>query len=450
MSVLVTTGANPSAICNHNDTMTVRWVVAMFEWIDRVQSYYHANTEWQYMGELYKFVDGGMQDEAFIDSVNRIFGTNCHLRSCDLVTSIKANNYRYGFEKQRNLINIIRLVFDLPAVANQSTESPVNPPAFGPAIPNIYANMDVLKQLYPSAAPTLSPMEAVITVAPTISPLEIRFPTSSPVEFSNITVFNDGGSYIVDENVLSFADGESIIISDKTKLTLIGGNVTAPDNSEWPAIRLSVGSTINATSGVVKGSNVGDDFDEGGEGIHLSNGQSSPQTAGYGEFYDGIRVIGGNGRIGGSALIVNGFGTEAVIYGGSFIGGSGDNVDLDGYSVRVINSAVVHIHGGDFIGVISVEGNAVVMLYGCFTQNDTEVNGLFAGEVEANLTIDGDGELAFLPAADQECETIPSVAPTSFPTTSPQPTADRNGAKRVIVPAVVLAVDLFSIFTYFI
>jgi hypothetical protein len=412
----------------------------MFEWIDRVQSYYHANTEWQYMNELYKFVDGGMRDEAFIDSVNRIVATNCHLVSCDLVTSIKADSYRYGFEKKQNMVNILRLVFDLPVVADPSSESQANPLASGPVIPNIYANMDVLKQLYPSSSPTVSPMEAVITVAPTTSPLEYQntFPTSSPIEFSNITVFNDGGKYIVDENV-SFTDGESLIISDKTKLTLIGGNITAPSNSEWPAIRLSVGSIINATSGLVKGSDVGENFDEGGEGIHLSNGQSSPQTAGYGEFYDGIRVIGGNGRIGGSALIVNGFGTEAIIYGGSFIGGSGKSVDLDGYSVRVINSAVVHIHGGDFIGDISVEGNAAVMLYGCFIQNETEVTGLFAGEIVANLTIDGDGELNFLPAADQECETFPSVAPTSFPTTSPQPTVIRNGVSRIVAPAAAAA-----------
>lgn len=171
-------------------------------------------------------------------------------------------------------------------------------------------------------------------------------------------------------------------------------------------------------------------------------------AAGYGEFYDGIRVIGGNGRIGGPALVVNGFGTEAIIYGGEFIGGSGNNADLDGYSVWVINSATVHIHGGTFIGDIKVEDNAIVMLYGCFTQNDTEVTGLFAGDAEANLTIDGDGDLAFLSAEEQECETIPSVAPTRFPTISPQPTAQRSGGQRSITLSIIPVLVTFMSLAY--
>ena len=144
---------------------------------------------------------------------------------------------------------------------------------------------------------------------------------------------------------------------------------------------------------------------------------------------------------------MNGFGTEAVIYGGEFIGGSGENADLDGYSLWVINAATVHIHGGTFIGDIKVEGSAIVMLYGCFTQNDTEVTGLFAGDVEANMTIDGDGDLAFLSAAEQECETIPSVAPTSFPTISPQPTTQRSGDQ----PSIALtAIPVLASFIGFI
>ena len=259
--------------------MEIRWVVAMFEWVDRIQSYYHANTEWDYVDELYKFVDGGMQNEAFIDSVNRIVAKGCHLVSCD-DSSIQANSYRYGFEKRQNMINIIRLVFALPTTGSSSDEQEPPPSTSEPIIPNIYADMDALKQLYPSAQPTTSPSEATITLSPTQSPsvYQNTEPTTSPIEFSNITVFNDGGKYIVDNNVTSFADGESLILTDKTKLTLNGGTVTAPDNSAWPAIRLSVGSIINFTSGVVKGSNVGEGYDEGGEAIQLNNGQSSTET----------------------------------------------------------------------------------------------------------------------------------------------------------------------------
>lgn len=46
------------------------------------------------------------------------------------------------------------------------------------------------------------------------------------------------------------------------------------------------------------------DYEDGGEAINLNNGQSSPDTASYAEFYDDIRVIGGDapGGVGGNAL----------------------------------------------------------------------------------------------------------------------------------------------------
>ena len=40
---------------------------------------------------------------------------------------------------------------------------------------------------------------------------------------------------------------------------------------------------------------------DGGDAIHVNNGQSSPETASYAEFYDGMYVIGGDapGGVGG-------------------------------------------------------------------------------------------------------------------------------------------------------
>ena len=265
-------------------------------------------------------------------------------------------------------------------------------------------------------------------------------PTSSPVEFSNITVFSDGGMYFVN-NDFSYADGESLVFTDKTTLRLSGGSVVAPDNSVWPAVRLSMGSIINATAGMIRGSNVGEDIDEGGDGIQLNNGQSSTETAGYGEFYDGTMILGGKGRIGGDALVVNGFGTKAVIYGGEFSGGPGIRAELNGYSIRVINSAAVHIHGGTFTGDIKVEGNGLVYLYGCFTQDDTTVSGLFSGDIEGTMIIDGD--VMFMPAADQECETLPSVSPTNFPTSSPRPTPPiSNRSNRAMLCDLLVVIQL--------
>lgn len=218
------------------------------------------------------------------------------------------------------------------------------------------------------------------------------------------------------------------------------GAVNAPQNSAWPAIRLSVGSSLIASSGLVQGSDCNDDFDSGGEGIQLNNGQSSPETAGYAEFYEGVKVKGGKGRIGGDALIVNGFGTEAIIYGGEFVAGPGEDDDLDGFSIRVINSATVHIHGGTFVGAVSVEGNGIVALHGCFSvKNKRQVTGLFADDTEVDITIDTNGgSIEFVTVPEQECDTAPSVAPTSFPTVSPQPTVQRSEGKMIEASLMVV------------
>jgi len=46
------------------------------------------------------------------------------------------------------------------------------------------------------------------------------------------------------------------------------------------------------------------DYEDGGEGIHVNNGQSSPETASRAEFYEGIQVLGGDAPsgVGGNAL----------------------------------------------------------------------------------------------------------------------------------------------------
>lgn len=438
---------NPGAICSHNNTMEIRWVVAMFEWIDRVQTYYDSKNGWEYMSKIYDFVDGGMKDESFLEATNNILAKGCHLSECSSESAIKSDRYLYGYERKLNVLNILKLVFNLPATSVGS-ESTNEDSSACEAIPNPFVDLDVLKpQLFPTAKPTVSPTEAAETLAPTSSPSEELIelsPTSSPVEFSNITIFNDGRSHVIDKNA-SFGD-ESLIVTDKTTLVLNGGNVTAPTNSEWPAIRLKISSKINATSGVVQGSIVSEDLEYGGgEAIQLNNGQSSPETAGYGEFYDEIKVLGGHGRIGGDALVVNGFGTEAVIYGGTFIGGSGSKDDLNGYSILVINSATVHIHGGIFIGDIKVEGDGLVLLYGCFTQNGTEISGVFGDDSELNVTIDGDVD--FKSVAGQECDTIPSVSPTQFPTLSPRPTAPVPNGSRILMVSMLLIILHFAAMT---
>ena len=270
---------------------------------------------------------------------------------------------------------------------------------------------------------------------PTIAP-DAPSPTSSPQEFSNVTVYNDGATHTIDDGS---HEEEVFVITQNTKLELIeGGAISAPVNSEWPAIRLSVGSTLNATGGIVSGAT---------DAIQLNNGQSSAATGGYAEFYDGVQIVGGDSdTIGGDALVVNGFGTEAIIYGGAFTGGGGSTAD--GMSVRVLNSASVHIHGGTFSGDMLVERNGLIALHGCFSIKDgTRVIGLFADDSEFNVNINSEsgGSINFVSVPEQECDTAPSVAPTAFPTLSPQPTAAQgNGDEMAAASAALVLMNLIT------
>ncbi|KAL7521361.1 hypothetical protein ACHAWX_006029 [Stephanocyclus meneghinianus] len=434
---------DPDAICSHNNTMETRWIVAMFEWIDRVQSYYNSTSEWEYLTQLNKFVDDGMKDESFIEAVNNIVARGCHLPPCSPALSIKSDKYLFGFERKLNVLNILKLVFSLPATESVDSLSTNTSPS-EPEVSNPFVDIQALKQRLPSAKPSV-PFTVVGLTTPQISSHDgtsTPYHTSSPVEFSSIAVFDDGGTHAISADITSFRD-KSLVISDKTTLVVEGGNIIAPANSEWPAIRLSIGSTINATLGVVQGSFADENTDfGGGAAIQLNNGQSSTETAGYGEFYSGIKVLGGHGRIGGDALVVNGFGTEAIIYGGEFIGGTG--VKANGCSLKVMNSGKVHIHGGSFVGEMVVLGNGLVLLYGCFTQNGTKISGQLADETQFDATIYG--AVDFVSVDQQKCDIVPSVSPTGFSSNFPSRIVpETNGIRRRALSKVLIILDFATL-----
>lgn len=82
--------------------------------IDRVQDYYDSTDEWSYQDELYKFVDGGYDDDMFIDAVSNIAARGCHKPSglsCSRVGSVETNRFLYGLERRMHLKNIIRVSF---------------------------------------------------------------------------------------------------------------------------------------------------------------------------------------------------------------------------------------------------------------------------------------------------------------------------------------------------
>jgi hypothetical protein len=61
---------NPAAVCdNFGRHPTIVWDVALFEWIERIQS--NSDT-FNYLEKLHEFVDGGFQDDSFILAVSRL------------------------------------------------------------------------------------------------------------------------------------------------------------------------------------------------------------------------------------------------------------------------------------------------------------------------------------------------------------------------------------------
>ena len=292
-----------------------------------------------------------------------------------------------------------------------------------------------------------------------MAPADPTEPTSSPVEFSDITQYNDGAVYTIDNEGASFTD-ESLVITRGTTLVLdAGGYVEAPLNTDWPALRcvlffaaclacllpgvtcqvnhprsprFSISSKFVGNGGSVLGSYadtsyVEGDYENGGDAIHLNNGQSGPDTGSTGEFRSGINVMGGNapGGVGGDALSVNGFGSEASIFGGNFVGGTG--LKGDGLSLNVLNGGIAHVRGGTFGGDMVARSGGTILLYGCFKQDGDVYRGVFEDETELVLTARtaSGGEVIPVAIAEVECEDAPSMEPTNYPTVSPRPTVPR-------------------------
>lgn len=99
-------------------------------------------------------------------------------------------------------------------------------------------------------------------------------------------MYNDGGMYMIGSEASSITD-ESIVLTNNSTLILEeGGYIEAPLNTDWPAIRLTIGSSLIARGGYVNGSYADPsylegDYEDGGEAIHVNNGQSGPETARY-------------------------------------------------------------------------------------------------------------------------------------------------------------------------
>lgn len=100
--------ADPEATCASGATEELRWTTAMFEWSERVQRY--NSTGWDYKTELYKFLDGGMTDDSFIDTVSKAFVLGCHTTKCS------KNQVRHADDRKSMFFLIVNEIFVLDSI----------------------------------------------------------------------------------------------------------------------------------------------------------------------------------------------------------------------------------------------------------------------------------------------------------------------------------------------
>jgi predicted chitinase len=70
----------PDKICSDPNYPELKWIAGFFYWMESVQSYDQQG--WYYLTALHEFVNGGMEDTNFIDSVSGIVNRGCHDPPC--------------------------------------------------------------------------------------------------------------------------------------------------------------------------------------------------------------------------------------------------------------------------------------------------------------------------------------------------------------------------------
>lgn len=108
---------NPEAPCSDETrTMEMRWIVALFEWVDRVQSYDNSDIGWNYMKKLTKFMSGDIissvqfsmqqgEPPHFIDEVGGILEQGCPFPPCDITTP---NRLRWKTQRKNNFLTAVK------------------------------------------------------------------------------------------------------------------------------------------------------------------------------------------------------------------------------------------------------------------------------------------------------------------------------------------------------
>ena len=113
---------DPEIICSSEEYKELKWIAGMFYWVESLQSYNERG--WDYLTELHKFVDGGMQDTGFINAVSGIVNRGCHDPPCG-TGEVDGMQERAGnFEKV-----LTTLLSEPPLIVTEiPTPNPTRPP----------------------------------------------------------------------------------------------------------------------------------------------------------------------------------------------------------------------------------------------------------------------------------------------------------------------------------
>ncbi|KAL7539291.1 hypothetical protein ACHAXR_009152 [Thalassiosira sp. AJA248-18] len=180
----------PQATCASGKEFDLRWIVAFFEWSERIQRY--EKNGWVYEDMLKEFVDSGMSDDSFIDSVSRILARGCHPPECSdledrmLLLDLRRSN----FYMIMNDIFDVKTLLKPPDITRQpqptpASNSPKQRPTLWPTTDSSMA-MPTVKQTTPrpSEQPTRTTAE-VITTTPPAGPPPQQSPNLAEIHDKN-------------------------------------------------------------------------------------------------------------------------------------------------------------------------------------------------------------------------------------------------------------------------
>ena len=121
--------------------------------------------------------------------------------------------------------NILKLVFELtiatPDVSvNFQVEAQTKRPTFDPTFKPTPSTLMYVQDQDSTQSPAVAGSSSASSTTPL--PTRPQVPTGSPVERSDISIYNDGGIYTVNNVASSFVD-ESIVVTKNTNLVLDEG-----------------------------------------------------------------------------------------------------------------------------------------------------------------------------------------------------------------------------------